>query len=76
MKHATLLRRGLFSIATAAMLGFGATQAMAAPAADKPAKFACDAAADSRCVTYCQSKHYDTGWCDPLYVGGCHCLNY
>ena len=76
MKHATLLRRGLFSLATAATLGFGATQALAAPAADKPAKFACDAAADARCNTWCQSRGYDAGWCNPIYVGGCQCVHY
>jgi hypothetical protein len=73
MSH-NILRNGLFAAVTVAALGFGATQALAAPGA-RASRMACDAAADARCVTYCQSKHYDTGWCDPLWAGGCHCLN-
>lgn len=73
MSH-RILRNGLFSAVTVAALGFGATQALAAPGATA-SRMACDARADSRCRTYCQSNGYDTGWCDPLWYAGCHCMN-
>jgi len=38
------LRRGVFGVATAAALGFGATQALAAPAPVAPGEKVCDEA--------------------------------
>jgi hypothetical protein len=73
---ARILRNGLFSALTAVALGFGATQAFAAPDAASAAKFACDNAADARCNTWCQGRGYDAGICNPIYVGGCQCFHY
>lgn len=76
-RYTQVLRKGMFAVVTAAALGFGASQALAATpqGADSTAR-ACSAYQDSKCRTYCQGKGYDTGWCDPTYVGGCKCLFY
>jgi hypothetical protein len=70
-----MLRKGLFAAATAAALGFGATQALAAPD-EAAARRACDPSQDVRCMERCQSAGADTGVCDWRYLGGCRCIYY
>ena len=70
-----MLRKGFFAAATAAALGFGATQALAAP--DQAAgRRACSVLRDAYCNDWCQAKGYDAGQCNPLYEGGCRCWFY
>ncbi|HEX6368234.1 MAG TPA: hypothetical protein VF006_04845 [Longimicrobium sp.] len=59
-------RRGLFAAATAAMLGFGAAQAFAAPA---PA--AARACTNAQCDADCKRWGYDGGICAGSW--GCAC---
>jgi hypothetical protein len=70
-----MLRKGVFGVTMAATLGFGATQALAAPG-EAAARRVCDAYHDALCNDWCQSRRYDAGWCDPIYVGGCKCVHY
>ena len=71
-----MLRKGLFAAATAAALGFGATQALAAPDEAASSRRACDPSQDVRCMERCQSEGADTGVCDWRYLGGCRCIYY
>lgn len=73
---AKVLRTGLFSAAMLGALGFGASQAAAAPQGAQSAARACSAYQDAKCQDYCESKGYDAGWCDPLYYAGCKCVHY
>lgn len=69
----TILHRVLFSAATTAALGFGASQAFATPEAQK-ARFACNPNDEPRCIAYCQNLGADTGTCDERYVNRCRCI--
>jgi hypothetical protein len=60
-------QRGLFALATAAALGFGAAQAFAAPAAPG-ARAACTTA---QCNLDCRRMGYDGGVCAGSW--GCAC---
>lgn len=59
-------RRGLFALAMAAALGFGAAQAFAAPAAADAR-----ACTNAGCNTWCRSQGYDGGICAGSF--GCAC---
>lgn len=64
MRNAPLnARRGLFALVMAGSLGFGATQAVATPAAELEKPSVCD----PRCKTYCQ------GFGGELRDTGCLC---
>ena len=60
-------RRGLFALATAAVLGFGASQAFAAPAAAAEAR----ACTNAQCNLDCRARGYDGGVCAGSW--GCAC---
>ncbi|HEY0017617.1 MAG TPA: hypothetical protein VGC13_15000 [Longimicrobium sp.] len=62
------MRGGIFGVATAAALAFGAAQALAQPGAAARDPQACNGA---RCRQECRSIGYDDGRCDQ---GGCVCL--
>lgn len=70
----TLFRRGMLALAFAGSLGFGASQALAAPA---PARFlACSSIGttfDPNCESYCNQQGYDFGFCR---YGQCVCRNF
>ena len=67
------LGKGLFSLAVFAALGFGATQALAAPARDAGARL-CGSVEIAQCDAGCKAKGYDGGFCDPFAVGRCRCF--
>ena len=60
-------QRGVFALATAAALGFGARQAVAAPA-DAAAVRVCT---NEQCNTDCRRRGYDGGVCAGSW--GCAC---
>ncbi|HEU4883867.1 MAG TPA: hypothetical protein VFT45_16525 [Longimicrobium sp.] len=60
-------RRGIFALATAAALGFGAAQAFAAPAQAAGA-WACT---NAQCNLDCKARGYDGGICAGSW--GCAC---
>lgn len=62
-----ILRSGLFGVMIAAVLTFGATQALAAPR-DGAAAQACSSGAV--CASWCQMRGYDSGTC---VSGVCAC---
>lgn len=68
------LRRGMLALAFAGSLGFGASQALAAPT---PARFlACSSSGitfDPNCEYYCNQQGYDFGFCR---YGQCVCRNF
>ena len=69
-----MIRKGLFGVATTVALGFGATQALAAPdEAGSAGRRACDPWRQAQCMDWCQSQGYDAGECNPFFVGGCRC---
>lgn len=61
------MHRGLFALATAAALGFGAAQAFASPGAAAEAERACSG---GQCNRDCRARGADGGFCDQ---GGCIC---
>ena len=69
-----VLRKVAFPLATVLALGFGASQALAKPAA--AAARLCTPQEDIRCAEKCQQKFADTGYCDPVYAGRCKCVYY
>lgn len=73
MSRMKMLRNGLFSVMMAAALGFGASQAFAAP--QDPAQSSSECT-DSYCTQLCQDHGYDTGVCDYRYQWGCRCWNW
>ncbi len=60
------MRRGRFALAMAASLGFGAAQAVAAPAAADAR-----ACTNAQCNLDCQRRGYDGGFCAGSW--GCAC---
>ena len=60
-------QRGLFALATASALGFGAAQAFAAPSEATAAR----ACTNAQCNTWCRSQGYDGGICAGSW--GCAC---
>jgi hypothetical protein len=68
-----ILSRSVFAGLAAAALGFGATQAFAAPSAQS-ARFACEPWDEPRCIEYCQNLGADTGTCNVQYVNRCKCI--
>lgn len=68
------LRNGLFSAMTVTAMGFGVSQAFAAPSAPT-GRLACEPWDEPRCISYCQEQMgADTGTCDPGYVNRCRCI--
>lgn len=67
MSHWTHLRRGLLALAFAGAMGFGATQALAAP--ERGAVVGCklDGVYVSDCTAACRAKGYDVGYCTAGY---------
>lgn len=66
MRQLGSIGRGAFAAAVALTLGFGVTQALAAP--PHPARLpVCD---DTECSTRCQTQGYMGGHCD---LGRCFC---
>lgn len=63
MRHGT--RKGIFALAVAAALGFGAAQAFASPGAE-----AARACSQPQCDQYCKSRGATGGQC---VMGGCMC---
>lgn len=57
---ATILRKGLFTLAMALSLGFGASQALAAPADGAAAARLCD---ELKCRRSCLALGYQYGAC-------------
>lgn len=68
-----ILRNTLFSAVTVATLGFGASQAFAAPTAQKPS-LSCEPWGDAHCIEWCRGRGADSGTCDMSYEGGCRCI--
>jgi hypothetical protein len=68
------LRQGLFAAVTTLALGFGAREALAAPA-QKDGAAACTATWAAKCNDLCQAKGWDYGVCDSA-TGACVCGNY
>lgn len=69
-----VLRKAVFSLTVVGALGFGTSQAVAAPRA--AASMACDTQGDLYCRNLCQEFGYDTGVCDYRYQWGCRCWNW
>jgi hypothetical protein len=67
-----MLRQGVFAAATIAALGFGATQAFAAPRAQADAARVCSRGQHEMCHATCVWYGYDRGWC--IGDGLCECL--
>lgn len=69
------LRRGMLALSFVGAMGFGATQAIAAP---EQARFqTCPWSPngpqfDDDCYAYCQQQRFDFGYCEN---GGCVCTN-
>lgn len=74
LRSTRMLRHGLFAAATMAALGFGATQALAAPRAEADAARACSNLNHAQCRDSCRAMGYDTGSC--VAGGGCWCVHY
>lgn len=68
MRTITAVRRWVFGAATVAALGFGGTQALAAPAPAAPREDVCDDACDRLCKTL----NSFGGFCNER--GICFCL--
>jgi hypothetical protein len=68
-----LLRNGLFAAASTLALGFGALEALAAPAAPSSGAY-CTATWAAKCNSICAGKGYDYGVCQE--PGACVCGNY
>jgi hypothetical protein len=63
------MRGWVFGVATAAALGFGGTQALAAPAPAAPREDVCDDVCDRLCKTF---NPFGGGFCND--AGICFCL--
>lgn len=66
----TTLRNGVFAAVTAAALGFGATQALAAPQEKQGARL-CSNENHAYCNQLCWNKGADGGYCT---YQGCKCV--
>lgn len=63
----THLRRGLLALSFVGTMGFGATQALAAPGAAAVAGCALDGVQVRDCTAACRAKGYDEGYCTGGY---------
>lgn len=72
MTGSKIVRQGLFAAATALAMGFGAREALAAPAAEASVRAACTATWAAKCNDICVGKGYDYGTCDSQ-TGACLC---
>lgn len=70
MSRTKMLRDGLFTVVTAAALGFGATQVQAAPQERQPAGRICTDANHAFCDDWCVRQGADSGYCSSA---GCRC---
>ena len=66
-RSTTRLRRALLALSFAGAMGFGATQALAAPDAAAVAGCALDGVQVLDCTAACRAKGYDEGYCTGGY---------
>lgn len=64
------IRRGMLAVAFAGAMGFGATQAVAAPEQARAAGCQLDGVQVRDCNSACRAKGYDEGHCA---LGQCFC---
>lgn len=71
-RRTNILRNGLIALATMSVLGFGAAQALAAPAGPAGVR-ACGPFPSPNCNTWCQERGYSRGVCTP--GNNCKCYH-
>jgi hypothetical protein len=69
MQRSKMVRQGLFAAAVTLALGFGAKEALAAPAAQSVAT----TCRPYLCNQWCQDQGYAVGFCEPETGGKCLC---